>query len=107
MRRMVSQGIGLSVISLAELYDGVASCSSPASEAKAVQNLLGTVELVPLDESACRIFGEQRAKLRRSGYQIGDMDILIGATALARGLILLTNNTGHFERMADLRIVSS
>jgi tRNA(fMet)-specific endonuclease VapC len=37
---------------------------------------------------------------------IGDMDLLIAATALQHGLTLLTNNRSHFERLEGLTIAS-
>ena len=62
--------------------------------------------VVNLDEEVCRIFGRERSRLRAEGNLIGDLDILIGATALRHGLTLLTNNRRHFERLADLAIES-
>ena len=37
---------------------------------------------------------------------IGDMDLLIAATALQHDLTLLTNNRNHFERIEVLRLES-
>ena len=44
--------------------------------------------------------------MRAAGNLIGDLDILIGFTALRHGLTLLTNNRRHFERLQGLNIVS-
>jgi len=40
------------------------------------------------------------------GQRIGDMDLMIAATALQYDLTLLTNNRRHFERVEGLRIQS-
>ena len=53
------------------------------------------------------VTSEERARLREEGNLIGDMDILIGATAISCNLTLLTNNRRHFERMQGLNIVSA
>jgi predicted nucleic acid-binding protein len=37
---------------------------------------------------------------------IGNIDLLIGATALQHSLMVLTNNRRHFERIEGLRIAS-
>ena len=37
---------------------------------------------------------------------IGDLDLLIGATALRYDLTLLTNNRRHFERISSLGVES-
>ena len=55
---LLPQGVGLSVISLAELYEGL-----------------------QVDEDQQNVFD----------------DLLIGATAICNGLILLTNNHRHFS----------
>lgn len=44
------------------------------------------------------------AYLRSRGELISDADILIAATAAEEGLVLVTNNTEHFERVPDLKI---
>ena len=106
LEELFTYGVGMSVISLAELYDGLAGSKNPDTGAEALHLFLEAVELVPLDDAACRAFGAERAKLREAGNLIGDMDILIGATAISNNLTLLTNNTHHFERMHGLSIVS-
>ena len=100
-------GIGLSVVSLAELYEGIARSKDPGTDEKALDIFLGSVEVIPLDDAACRIFGEQRARLRAAGSLIGNLDLLIGATAISKGLTLLTNNTRHFGRMQGMKIASA
>ena len=104
---LLPDGVGLSVISLAELYDGLARSKNPDADGDALLLFLEAVDVVPLDDVACRIFGEERARLREEGNLIGDMDILIGATAISKNLTVLTNNRRHFERMQGLRIVSA
>ena len=106
LEELLPNGVGLSVVSLAELYEGLARSRNPDADSKALHLFVEAVEVVPLDDAACQVFGEERAKLRKEGNLIGDMDILIGATAISNGLTLLTNNTRHFERMQRLNIVS-
>ncbi|KPF64598.1 pilus assembly protein [Bosea sp. AAP35] len=49
---------------------------------------------------ACQI----RAALRSRGAPIGPYDVLIAGQALARGLILVTNNVSEFSRVEGLRV---
>lgn len=102
----VYSGLGLSIVSLAELYEGEFRSRNPEREALLLREFLLGVEIVPLDETICRIFARERSRLRASGDIIGDMDILIGATALRHDLTLLSNNRRHFERLDGLRIIS-
>ena len=103
---LAPEGIGLSVVSMGELYEGVYRASDPASSESALQLVLSDIDIVHIDDEVCRIFGRQRARLRASNALIGDTDLWIGATAIRHGLTLLTNNTRHFERMQGLTIVS-
>lgn len=59
-----------------------------------------------LDEETCRIFAREQVRLQRQGMRVEDMDILIAATALRHGLIVLTNNAQHFGRVEGLEIIS-
>ena len=106
LEELLPDGVGLSVVSLAELYEGLARSRNPDADSEALRLFLEAVEVVSLDEAACRVFGTERARLREAGGLIGDMDILIGATAISNNLTLLTNNIRHFQRMEGLRIVS-
>ena len=104
---LLPQGIGLSIISLAELYDGVYGAANPRSAEQGLQSFLdGLDEIVPLEEPVCRIFAKERVRLRKAGNRIEDLDLLIGSTAIYHGLTLLTNNRRHFERMQGLSLIS-
>ena len=99
-------GLALSVVSLAELYEGVLYSTTPDEDERALKDFLGVVELVGIDDSTAQRFGQERGRLRARGLLIGDFDLLIGVTALAHGLTLLTNNRKHFERLESLSIES-
>lgn len=64
------------------------------------------MSLVPIDEDVCRRFGKERGRLRAMKRLIGDVDLLIGATALSRDLTLMTNNRRHFQIIEGLRLVT-
>jgi tRNA(fMet)-specific endonuclease VapC len=49
-------------------------------------------------------YGQIRWDLERSGKRIDNLDLLIGVTALQEGLILVTGNVKHFERIQGLKI---
>ena len=106
LEELAPDGIGLSILSLAELYEGVYSSTTPQDNENALQDFLGGVDVLTLDDDICRIFAQERGRLRAAGMLIGDFDLLIGATALHHGLTLLTNNRRHFERLTDLDIIS-
>jgi len=99
-------GVGLSIASVAELWEGVLYSRNPAKSQANLERFLHVVEVLEMDQATCRKFGELRGMLRKQGMRIGDFDILIAATALQLDLTLLTNNRRHFERIPGLRIES-
>ena len=99
-------GLALSIISLAELSEGVFYSRDPEGDERDLQNFLRGVTMPGLDEEVCKIFGKERGRLRAAGQIVGDLDLLIGATALRYNLTPLTNNRRHFERIEGLRIGS-
>ncbi|HKV10118.1 MAG TPA: type II toxin-antitoxin system VapC family toxin [Thermoanaerobaculia bacterium] len=60
--------------------------------------------VLPLTDDVITRAAEIYAHLKKTGRLIEDADILIAATALARGLPLVTGNLEHFRRIPDLRI---
>jgi tRNA(fMet)-specific endonuclease VapC len=107
LRELRPQGLALSVISLAELYEGVHYSRDPARSQQALDTFLEDVSVIGIDEDICKIFGKERGRLRKQGALIGDFDLLIAATCLHYGLTLLTNNRQHFERVEGVRIEST
>jgi tRNA(fMet)-specific endonuclease VapC len=59
---------------------------------------------VGIDPAIALAFGDLKANLRRRGKLIEDLDLLIGATARTLNLTLVTNNLGHFRRIAGIRL---
>jgi tRNA(fMet)-specific endonuclease VapC len=100
------QGLALSIISLAELYEGVYFSRDPEGDEQDLNNLLRGVTVLGLDEASAKIFGRERGRRRAAGTLIGDLDLLIGAAALHHNLTILTNNRSHFEQIAGVWIES-
>lgn len=101
-----NESLAISVVTLAELYDGLYGSRDSRKREAALQDFLQWVTVLGLDEETCRLFGKERSRLRQAGNLPGDMDLLIGATALRHGLTVLTNNSNHFGRIESLRIES-
>ena len=106
LEELQEAGLALSVISLAELYEGVYYSRDPERNEQAFNNFLRSVTVIGIDEDIGRLFGRERGRMRAAGKMIGDFDLLIGATALQLHLTLLTNNRRHFEIIEGLQLVS-
>jgi tRNA(fMet)-specific endonuclease VapC len=92
-----------SIIVAAELRYGCAKSGSPRLR-KAVEDLLGEIEILPFDTPADADYGEIRAALETAGRLIGGNDMLIAAHARATGATLVTANIDEFKRVRDLKL---
>jgi tRNA(fMet)-specific endonuclease VapC len=106
LKELRPQGLALSIISLAELSEGVQYSRNPDQSQQALDAFLEDVSVLGIDDEICKIFGRERGRLRKAGQLIGDFDLLIAATGLHYGLTVLTNNRQHFERVEGLQIES-
>ena len=66
--------------------------------------LYSGLEVIPYDLEAARRYGRLAATLLDGGVAIGVEDTMIAAHALSRGLILVTHNRKHFDRVRGLRV---
>lgn len=103
IRRESPGDIGLSAVVLHELYYGAYKSRRVDHNLAVLDTLM--LEVVPFDREDARSAGLARAVLARQGTPIGPFDILIAGQALARNLILVTNNLREFQRVPDLRCV--
>jgi len=91
----------ISEITLAELKFGVANSRAPERNTVALDNFLIGVKILPIFD-ALDIYAVEKARLRKSGQPVDDFDLLIGASAVANDLTLVTNNERHFQRITDI-----
>ena len=70
--------------------------------APVVDALLGSIATLPLTEADAQAAASIRAALQRQGQPIGAYDVLIAGCGLARGLVVVTSNTGEFQRVSGL-----
>ncbi|CAD5271102.1 Ribonuclease VapC2 [Imperialibacter sp. 89] len=93
----------ISEITLAELKFGVAKSAKPSRNSKALDNFLSGIQILPIFD-ALDTFASEKARLRKEGRIVDDFDLLIGASAIANDLTLVTNNEKHFERLKGIKL---
>ena len=69
-----------------------------------MQEVLARVTIVEFGLADALVAGDLLAYLTQRGTLIGVEDLLIGATALARGYTVVTGNVRHFTRIPDLQV---
>lgn len=96
--------IAISVITEAELRTGAAKSNAASKTLRLVGNFLRPLNIIEFASGDAATYAGVRAKLERAGTPIGPLDTLIAAQALARKLVLVTNNGREFGRVAGLRV---
>ena len=66
--------------------------------------VLPVVQWLPVNDAISLRAGELSAALRRQGREIGVIDTFLAATAQSRGLVMVTRNLRHFERIDGLKL---
>jgi len=93
--------IGVSSITVAELYYGVRKKDSQKLEALVSEFLL-PLERYSFDENAAFEYGKIRVNLESKGNIIGPNDLLIAAHTKSLDAVLVTNNVKEFNRVENL-----
>ena len=93
----------MSSITAAELLYGAKKRNNRTLTQK-VQALCNLMTIISWNEEAANVYAKRRVELETSGTPIGNMDMLIAASAIAEDVILVTNNIEHFSRISSLKI---
>ncbi len=94
----------ISVITWGELAYGAAKSSQPKATQATLNELQSVLAVLPLPPEAGPVYGQLRAARQAAGRPIGGNDLWIAAHARALGLVLVSNNTREFERVAGLKV---
>jgi tRNA(fMet)-specific endonuclease VapC len=96
--------LAVAIPTVGELYFGAYHSGRVEANVVRVRAFLSPPgpQVLRIDELAAEQFGRLKALLRHEGRLIGDIDLFIAGVALRHGLTVVTNNTGHFERIPEL-----
>lgn len=104
MERLVPGDCAVSAITAMELYHGLERCSQREREQAKIDELLSVVGVLPFGDEDAKRAAKVRHTLEQAGKGIGPFDVLIAGHAFAAGLVLVTNNTREFSRVAGLKV---
>ncbi|WP_114779066.1 type II toxin-antitoxin system VapC family toxin [Botryobacter ruber] len=98
------QNFFISEITVFELKFGAENSDNPKKSYKAVDKFIKGLTVVPIfgivDE-----YAKRKVELRKSGTPLHDeFDLIIGVTALANEMTLVTDNTKHFRHFKNLKL---
>ncbi len=98
------KGIYISSLSIAELEFGVVNSRYPDKNRMALIEFLSIFDYLYYDDEDAIQYGQLKSVLRKQGNIIGPIDLLLASQALAKKLILVTNNTKEFNRVPKLSV---
>jgi tRNA(fMet)-specific endonuclease VapC len=78
--------------------------SGSARSALQLEEILASLDVLPIEPPIDAIYVEIRTFLERRGTPIGANDMLIASQALALDMTLVTDNVREFSRVPDLRV---
>ena len=96
--------VALSSVVKAELRYGAERSANPSKNHAQLLSFFAPLPSLPFDDLASEVYGRIRAQLEAQGTPIGPNDLMIAATAVSSGLILVTHNTAEFARVPGLQI---
>lgn len=97
------ENCSISENTLAELVYGAENSEKPEKNHRLIEKLIEMVTVLPIYD-AIMTFGREKARLRKRGIMISDLDLFIGCTAVENDLIMVTENTFEFERISGIKI---
>ena len=95
--------VAISTVTEGELRYGVARRPDATHLQTIVDEFLLRMTILPWDSEAAQQYGQLRATLERQGRPMGNLDMMIGAQALASDLVLVTNDQA-FKRIKQLKV---
>jgi tRNA(fMet)-specific endonuclease VapC len=98
----------VSVVTMSELRHGVHRARDAAVRARRsafVQHVLDHIGILPIDEAVAEAHATAWAALEDEGQMIGMNDLWIGATAVANGCAVVTENDKEFARVPGLVVI--
>lgn len=103
IKKLQNELLHISIISVGEILEGLFEAKDK-KKLILFKELLKTVTIVNVDLPIIERFALIRKSLRWKGLLIDNFDLLIAASCLTHGLILITGNIIHFKRIPGLKI---
>jgi tRNA(fMet)-specific endonuclease VapC len=103
LRQEAPPQLSISVITEMEVEYGLARNPNVAPSVREImRTLLNTISVLPFEREDARVAAQLRAALNSQGTPIGAYDLLLAASALRRGLKIVTHNAREFIRVGGL-----
>ena len=106
MSQIAPTDCAVSMVTVYELFCGLAKAQDPAKERQKVERFVSAIIELPLDRPGAEAAANIRGELERQGALIGPYDLLIAGQAVAGSLTLVTSNVREFQRVSGIKLES-
>ena len=94
----------ISEVTVLELRYGAENSNNPQKHHHAVDMFLSGLSVIPIVK-AINIYAQEKVRLRKIGTPLHDeFDLIIGVSAIANGMVLVTDNVKHFKNLSDIKL---
>ena len=96
----------ISAVTASELLHGVERLGAKkrAATQAFVEGILRAVPILPFDLTVARAHARVWAELRAKGRSVGERDLMIAATAIAHGLVVVTRDERSFPHVPGISV---
>jgi len=105
--RYAEEDFALSAVTASELLHGLYRARTAAQRHRRqafVEGLLAQLPVIPFDLTVARVHASLWAGLSERGVVIGERDLMIGATAIAKGYSIATRDERSFPKIPGLKV---
>lgn len=98
------QQVGLSAVTVGEIFYGLEKAGANPRRRKALELLFAAITIYSWDRTAAEIYGQLRARQEARGKTLGPYDLQIAAHAIALGAVLVSHDKAfrHVTGLAAL-----
>ncbi len=102
---MPKDDLYITIINYTELLYGIYNSNKITQNREKILPFLDNFKILQFDKNSSEIFAKLKAKLKKQGNIIADMDLMIASITIANKATLFTNNLKHFKRIEELEIL--
>jgi tRNA(fMet)-specific endonuclease VapC len=101
------EDVAISAVTASELLHGVHRARTPAQRHRRqafVEGLMAQLPVIAFDLIVARVHASLWAELAKRGVAVGERDLMIGATAIAKGYAVATRDERSFPKIPGLKV---
>jgi tRNA(fMet)-specific endonuclease VapC len=102
---LVADGLAVSIVTYAEVLEGIYYGHNPEHYEEVFRRFLRGCRVLGVTRAVAQRYARVSGELRSRGLLIPPPDLFIAATALHHGVILVTRNRRHFDRIPGLQLL--